>query len=190
MGDAGIGKFGEQLVQLDRIGRGERAIVVAAGRDDAGRADAGGGVPALLPDLAREGGDRGLAAGAGDGDHGCRLARKDARGEFCQREARVVDEKHRRGRRAERRAPCGDDRRRPAPGGIGGVGSAVGLAAGDGDEDHAGRDLARIRGHPGDLGGGGNAAFGGKQTGEVVEFHRDPVVKSIGALPRPPSKNH
>ena len=43
VGDAGIGEFGEQLVKLDRVGRGERAVVVAAGRDDAGGADAGGG---------------------------------------------------------------------------------------------------------------------------------------------------
>ena len=46
----------------------------------------------LLPDLAREGGDGGLAAGAGDGDHRLGLAREDVRGEFRQREARVVDE--------------------------------------------------------------------------------------------------
>ncbi len=57
VGDARVGKFGQQLVELDRIGRGERAVVVAAGRDDARGADAGGGLAGLLPDLAREGGD-------------------------------------------------------------------------------------------------------------------------------------
>ena len=59
----------QQPVQRDRIGRRQRAVFVAAGRDDAGRADAGGRDAGLLPDLAGEGGDRGLAAGAGHGDH-------------------------------------------------------------------------------------------------------------------------
>ena len=55
MGDAGIREFAQQLVQRDRIGRGQRAVFVAAGRDDAGRADGGGGMAGLLPDLPREG---------------------------------------------------------------------------------------------------------------------------------------
>ena len=42
MGDAGVREFGEQLMQRDRVGRGQRAVLIAAGRDHAGRADAGG----------------------------------------------------------------------------------------------------------------------------------------------------
>jgi hypothetical protein len=186
VGDAGIGKFGEELVKLDRVGRGERAVVVAAWRDDSGGADTGRCVPALLPYLAGEGGDRGLAAGAGDGDHGLGLARKYPGGEFRQSEARVVDEDDGSSGRADRRAFRGDDRRCAAACGIGRIGGAVGLAAGNGDEHHARRDLARIRGHPGDLGSGGHAAFGAKQTGEVVELHLDPVVINRRPIPRPP----
>ena len=77
--DAGASEFGKQAVQGDRIGRGERAIVIAAGRGDAGRADARRGEPGMLPDLAGEGGDRGLAAGAGNRDHHLRLAAEEAR---------------------------------------------------------------------------------------------------------------
>jgi hypothetical protein len=51
---AGIGEFGEQSVQRHRIGGGERAVFVAAGRDNAGRADAGGRLVIGFPDLARE----------------------------------------------------------------------------------------------------------------------------------------
>ncbi len=92
---------------------------------------------------------------------------------------------------ADRSALGGDDSCRAAPGRIGGVGGAVGLAAGDRDEDHARRDLARIRGHSRDL-GGGDAAFGAEQTGEVVELHRNPVVKTerYRAHPQAARKNH
>ena len=43
------------------------------------------------PDLAREGRDRGLAAGAGDGGDGLRLARIEPRGRQRQRAPRIGD---------------------------------------------------------------------------------------------------
>ena len=62
-----------------------------AERADAGRLVAGGG-----EDLAGEIGDRGLAAGAGDGDEMRRLARMEARRDQRQRAARIVgaDDRH------------------------------------------------------------------------------------------------
>ena len=89
MGDAGLGQFGEQPVQRDRIRRGERAVFVAARRDDARRPDRCRRKSRLLPDLARERGDRGLAAGAGDGHHRLGLATEEARGAQRQCQARV-----------------------------------------------------------------------------------------------------
>ncbi len=183
VGDAGIGQFRQQPVQFDRIGRGQLAVVVAARRNHAGRADACGCMPGLLPDLAGKGGDGGFSAGAGNGDHGFGLAREKPRRDLCQREPRIVDRQHRRGLRSERRASCRDDRGGASPCGVGGIGRAVGLGAGDGDEDRARHDLARIRRHSGDLGVGGNAAIGRKNTGKVFQFHLDPVVTIIGAHP-------
>ena len=52
-------------MQRDRIRRGQRAVNSALVGDETDGADACGGVTEPLPDLAREGGDRGLAAGPG-----------------------------------------------------------------------------------------------------------------------------
>src|SRR5690606_28552268 len=62
-------KFSEQRMQRDRIGRRQRTVVVAAGRDDTSRADHRGGMAGMSPDLAGEGGNGGLAGGSGDRDH-------------------------------------------------------------------------------------------------------------------------
>ncbi|MGY3331765.1 hypothetical protein ACVILI_004782 [Mesorhizobium sp. USDA 4775] len=95
VGDTGIGQFPQQLMQGNRIGRGQRAIVVAAGRHHAGGADRSRGIARLLPDLPGEGGDRGLAAGAGHRHHGLRLLAEIAGGTQRQRQARIVDRQHR-----------------------------------------------------------------------------------------------
>ena len=164
MGDAGIGKLGEQLVQLDRIGRGELTVVVAAGRHDAGGADAGRRVSRLLPDLAGEGGDRGLAAGAGDGDHGFRLARIKPRRDPREHKPGIFDGNHRRWRRPSAAPLAATMATAPRP-----AASAAKLAPSALDPATAtkiapGCDLARIRGHSGDLGVGENAV-GGQDTG-------------------------
>ena len=54
MGDVVAGKIGHDLVQLDRIGRGEVAGHRAAGRDESDRAEARRLVPGPLPDLPQE----------------------------------------------------------------------------------------------------------------------------------------
>ena len=90
MGDALAGQLIERAVQFDRIGRGERAVFFAPRRDHADGADAGGVKPERGPDLPREGGDRGLAAGAGDRGDGAGLAREKFRRRQGQRAARVA----------------------------------------------------------------------------------------------------
>src|SRR3972149_1217973 len=55
----------ERAMQFDRIGRGQRAVSFALGRYDADGADARRLQSQRRPDLARESGNRGLAAGGG-----------------------------------------------------------------------------------------------------------------------------
>ncbi len=76
MGDAVLGKRGEDRVQLDRVGRGVLEHLGAARADDADRAEACRVESLPRPELAHEGGNRGLAVGAGDGDRGLRLKRR------------------------------------------------------------------------------------------------------------------
>ena len=86
----------ELPMQRDRIRRRQRAVDGALRRDQADGADAGGGVPEPLPDLPREGGDRGLAAGAGHRRNRRGLRGKESRRGQRQRAARIgdCDERH------------------------------------------------------------------------------------------------
>ena len=93
--DTFVGELPQQPMQRHRIGRRQRAIFVAAGRDDAGRADAGRRLAVLLPDLPGERSDRRLAAGAGDGDHRVGLLAEEARCRQRQRQPRIGDFDHR-----------------------------------------------------------------------------------------------
>ena len=95
VGDALASQPVEDPVKLDRIGRGQAAIVGTVGRDDADGADRGGLPAGDLEDLADKGGDRGLAAGAGDGDQVFRLQGIEAGGEMRQRDARIGGAQHR-----------------------------------------------------------------------------------------------
>lgn len=162
MGDAVARNLVELPMQRDRIRRGQRAIDGALRRNQPDGADAGGDMTEPLPDLAGEGGNRGLAAGAGHcGDH-WRLPRiKFCRGQR-QRAARIRrhDEGHatiaRGGMVARDRNGSGGNRCIDESG-------AIGLAAGQREEQIArlyrpavhrealdlGRpcDLGRIGGH-------------------------------------------
>ena len=80
MGDALAGQGVEALVESDRIGSRQRAVDAGVRRDDADGADRGRRMAEALPDLAAEGGDRGLAAGAGDRDDRGRLPGVEGRG--------------------------------------------------------------------------------------------------------------
>ena len=112
----------------DRVGRRQAAIGAPAAADDAERADARRFVAGAGEDLAGEGGDRGLAAGAGDGDELLRLAPVEARRHQRQRPARIVR----------------DDE------GDAGVGIHLGVLAG---EDGDGAALHRIGDKAGAIGG-------------------------------------
>ena len=113
MRDALAGELVERAMQRDRIRRGQRAV------DAALSATTTPMVPMLAaamaercPDLAREGGDRGLAAGAGDGGDRRRLARIESRRGQRQRAARI----RRRATNGDARSgSAADDRRRPRP---------------------------------------------------------------------------
>ena len=110
------GEIVERSVQADRIGRRQRAIDRAAGRDEAERAERGGRQAERRPDLPREGRDRGLAAGAGDRDDRLGLARiepragpgRARRGRRRPRSGSARDRPlvRRRARRRPRRRPC------------------------------------------------------------------------------------
>ena len=96
------------------------------------------------PDLAREGGDRGLAAGAGDGGDGRGLARIEARGGAREREARVVDAHERRtSETSGARSPTTDAA--PLASASRGMSEAVVLRAREREEDVARLDLAAVR---------------------------------------------
>jgi hypothetical protein len=101
MRDAVAGDFVELPVKRDRVRRRQRAVDRALRRNQTDGADAGGSVAEPFPDLARERGDRRLAAGAGH-RRCCRgLARIKSRRRQRQRAARIWrdDEGHAEARR-------------------------------------------------------------------------------------------
>ena len=73
------------------IGRGQRAVDFPPRRNKPDGADTRGDLPGRLPDLARERGDRSLAAGAGDRGDGVGLVLEQARRRDRQRSARIAD---------------------------------------------------------------------------------------------------
>ena len=81
MGDPLAGNAVDDAMEFDRIGRRQRAVFLAGRRDHPDGADAGGGMSERGPDLAREGRNRSLAAGAGDGRNDGGLPRI----ELCRR---------------------------------------------------------------------------------------------------------
>src|ERR1700730_18126977 len=94
MRDAVARDLVELPMQRVRIRRRQRAVDGTMGRHQPDGADAGRLVAELLPDLTRESGDRGLAAGSRDGRDGCRLPRVKSRSGQRQRAPRMgrVDE--------------------------------------------------------------------------------------------------
>ncbi len=88
--DAVRGEVGGDPVQRDRVRRGQAAVAGRVRGLQAQRAEAGRAQPEPGPELAGEHGHRALAAGAGDGDHGGRLAAVEARRDPRQRRARLV----------------------------------------------------------------------------------------------------
>ncbi len=134
MGDAGICEFGKKLVQGNRIGRGERTVVVAAGRHHACRADHRGSKARMRPDLPGEGGDRGLAGRARHRNHRLRLATVERGGGAREKGARVAERKNGCGGSIRLDAGFSDDGNGAARKRVDDIAGAVCLGAGDGDE--------------------------------------------------------
>ncbi len=112
MRHAFAGDLVELPVQRDRIRRRQRAVDGALRRNQTDGADAGRGMPEPLPDLPRERGDRGLAAGAGDRRDGRGLPRIESRRGQRQRAARIWRDDKRNA--ASRRRMLAGDRDRAA----------------------------------------------------------------------------
>ena len=136
MRDAVAGDFVKLPVQRDRVRRRQRAVHRALRRNQTDGADAGGSVAEPFPDLARERGDRRLAAGPGH-RRCCRgLARIKSRRRQRQRAARIWRDDEGYAEAARRRMVTGD-RDRPRLYRRIDEARAVGLAACNGKEQVA-----------------------------------------------------
>ena len=145
MGDALACQRVKRTMQRDRIGRGQRAVSLAARRYDSDRTDARGAMAERGPDLPRERGDRGLAAGAGDRRDGLRLAGKNLGGNQRQSAPRIADTNESHAGRQRRVGPLfGQDGDRAGGDSGGDEFVAVGLVAGDRNKKVAGPDCARV----------------------------------------------
>ena len=162
----------QRPVQRDRIGRGERAVHAAVGLDEADGAERCGLAAERGEDLAGEVGDRGLAAGAGDGDDGVGLRAEEARRHQRERAARLL-------RRQDRYAlGAGDfgaalyeDGGRALGDRIGNEAGAVGLGSGERGKQPAGTDLAAVGREAGDLDVSPPRRGRGLGTGQRLELH-------------------
>ena len=127
------------------------------------------------PDLPREGGDRGLAAGAGDRGDGSGLAREEFRRGQRQRAARIADRHEGDSGGQPVRPLLGGNRHRAMRRRLLGEMRAVGLRAGDGEKQKAWLDLAAVGGNAGNVDAGKLRELARIEPGvlqEVGEFHR------------------
>ncbi len=145
VGDPLPGQPVELGVEGHRIGRGQAAVFGALAADHADGAEArrllaGGG-----EDLADEDRDRGLAAGAGDGDEMLRLARVEARRHQGERPARLGSAEERNLRRqVEDGIVRGQHGNRPAADRLAGKAGAIGGRARQRREQVARHNLAAV----------------------------------------------
>jgi hypothetical protein len=173
-----IRKLGQQRVERDGVRCGQRPVFDAAGRHDARRANAGSGQSSPGPNLAREGGDRGLAAGAGDRHHRCRLPSVEERRELRQGEPRIVDFDHRQAGSGGLGASRHDYRRRSPGDRVVHVARPVILAALEGGEQEARLDTARVRSDADDL-DLARAGIGKRQNWRKgLKLHVYPVISN------------
>jgi hypothetical protein len=159
-------------MQGDGIGRGETAVDAAVGLDETDGAERGGLAAEVGEDLAREVGDRGLAAGAGNGDDGVGLGRVEARRHPGQRLARLGGSEHGDpGRRGDLR-PLFDENGGGAPRDrLRDEARPVRLAAGHGSEQPARPHLAAVGRDAGDLGGAACRPRRHLRTEQGFELH-------------------
>jgi len=176
VGDASPGQFGEQPVQRHRIGRGQRAVFVAPWRHHAGGADRGGGKAGLLPDLAGEGGDGGLAAGAGHRNHRLGLRAEETGSAERQRQPRIGYNKNGNRQAGKLAAAGGNDRHRSAPDGIGGIGTAIRPGSAEGKKQVSRHHLPGIGRKPAYSHVGKVCVCDRQDAGKFFKLHRDPFV--------------
>ena len=142
------GKLGQKRMQRYRIRRRQRAIILAAGRNDTRRADLRSGMAGKGPDLPHERGDRGLSSRAGDRNHGFRLFSVEpgcGKGEI---EARVRNGQH---RHVSLHRMSGNDSDRTLGNRVLHIGRAIRLGASDRHEQAAGLNLAAVCGYSPDF---------------------------------------
>ena len=123
-------QLSEQGVQAHRVGRGQAGRGTPARSDQTEGAERGRRVTEVAPELARETGDRSLAAGAGDRGDAARLAAEPARRDQGEPAARVGVEHQRHAERAAGKIGTGEHGGGTAGDGIGDEAAAVGAAAG------------------------------------------------------------
>ena len=175
MRDAVARDLVELPMQRDRIRRRQRSVDGALRRDQADGADAGRDMAQLFPYLAREGGDRGLAAGAGHGRDRRRLHGEELRRGERERAARVGngDERH----LAAFGRMVADDSHRPC--GDGGIDEAraVGLAACQRKEQITRLDGAAVEREPGHVERRSSGVDRGVVAEELAQLHGVPVAR-------------
>ncbi len=177
--DAALRELGEQGVQPDRVGRGQPRGAATARRDQPERPERGRRLTERGPELHREAGDRGLAAGAGHRDDGARLAAIEAGRDQRQAAARIGVEHQRHAELGPGEIGRGEDHAGAARDRIGNEPAAIGPAAGQGREQPARLHRARIGAEAGDLDRGRGRASGGA-------LHRHPRTEQA-AQPHPGS---
>ncbi len=175
MSDAFARQFRQRAVQVDRIGRGQRAIDFALAGHDADGADAGGLVSERRPYLPGEGRDRGLAAGAGHRCDHLRLAWINFRSQERERPPGILDLHEHRARRQRRRIALADDGRGTSRSRLRGKGKTVGLGPRHRHEHVAALDLAAVRGDARHLDCAGARIERGQSGEEFGKLHSQPV---------------
>jgi len=167
------GQRRQLAVQGDRVGRGQRAGARPGRADHPERANGGGGQTHRAPDLAREGGRRGLAVGARHRDAGAGRAGMEACRNLGQAAARIGVDDHGDpiGRPADIDRVGHQKRRRAARDGIVDEIAAVGSQTGQGGEQEARTDFAGIAGDPGDLDIGSGPGVGRAGAEQLSETH-------------------
>jgi hypothetical protein len=187
-------QLGQGPMQGDGVGRREAAVDAAVGLDEANGAERGRLAAETGEDLAGEVRDRGLAAGAGDGDDGFGLGRVEARRHQRQLSARL---RHCQDSHAVRHAhlsPRLDEDGSGAPGDrLGHEAHAVHLGSGNGDEQPPRAHLAAVGGDAGDLRVGAVGRRRDLGADQGLELHGSqqslpsPVVRRLGQAKRGPN---
>ena len=141
-------KFGQKRMQRHRIGRGERAVILAAGCNHTCRADLCGGMAGKSPDLPHEGSNGRFSRSTGDGDHGFRLFSVKTGSGKREIKAWIGDRKH---RHIGIQRVSGNDGDRAPGNRVLHIGRAIRLGARNRHEQAARRSLAAVCGDPPDF---------------------------------------